>query len=183
MNCIVSFYFSTTKIEMTMSHLSEYLSQTSKVYIPSTYFSLSELKRHFSHEKYQCIFWNFRDNFLLKTISNYYFCLPRLLFCLSLSQLDMRITNTMMITIKQIYPVKVHINLIFTLIMNKVVQFSDSLEVFNFLILLKFTGSILERVGKALSVGVSRVSRQFQQVSRQSLVRTSTYTYLYFVCI
>ena len=56
--------------------------------------------------------------------------------------------------------------------MNKVVQFSDSLEVFNFLILLKLTGSILERVGKALSTGVSRVSRHFQQVSRQSLVRT-----------
>ena len=85
----------------------------------------------------------------------------------------MRITNTMMITIKQIYPVKVHINLIFALIMNKVVQFSDSLEVFNFLILLKLTGSILERVGKALSTGVSRVSRHFQQVSRQTLVRTS----------
>ena len=103
--------------------------------------------------------------------SNYYFCLPRSLFCLSLSQLDMRITNTMMITIKQIYPVKVHINLIFALIMNKVVQSSDSLEVFNFQILLKLTG-ILERVGKALSTGVSRVSRHFQQVSRQSLVKT-----------
>ena len=52
-----------------------------------------------------------------------------------------------------------------------VVQVSDSLEVFNFQILLKLTG-ILERVGKALSTGVSRVSRHFQQVSRQSLVRT-----------
>ena len=91
----------------------------------------------------------------------------------------MRITNTMMITIKQIYPVKVHINLIFTLIMNKVVQFSDSPEVFNFLILLKLTGSILERVGKALSTGVSRVSRHFQQVSRQTLVRTSIPITLY----
>ena len=85
----------------------------------------------------------------------------------------MPITNIMMITIKQIYPVKVHINLIFTELINIVVQVSDSLEVFDFRILLKLTG-ILERVGKALSTGISRVSRRFQQISRQTLVITIT---------